>query len=170
MNAPYSWWTSDLLTNDSGVRRTRLLVEGVVIVISILLAFGIDALWAQRQLRLEERETVAALQAEFATNPTAIDRVITLHAGSLELVETLVSLTREEARALPQVAISQMMSATSSPLPFEPILGTTDALIGAGRLGVLRHPPLRESLTTFMNLVSDAAEDAAYMVRSAEEV
>ena len=39
----------------------RVLVEGVVIVASILLAFGIDAWWEQRQDREEERRILQAL-------------------------------------------------------------------------------------------------------------
>ena len=39
----------------------RIFVEGVVIVGSILLAFGIDAAWEGRQEREEERESLELL-------------------------------------------------------------------------------------------------------------
>lgn len=141
-----------------------------MIVTSILLAFGIDALWAQRQLRVEEREVLAALTVEFNTNLTALDRVLALHARNRGLVEDLVSLTEAEVRDLPQASISEMILALCNPATFDPLLGTTSALMSAGKLGVLRRPSLRESLTSFVNWVADAAEESGYMARNAEDV
>ena len=53
--------------------------------ISIRLAFGIDALRVPRQLRLEEGDALAALKAEFTANLTAIERVIAFHTRHREL-------------------------------------------------------------------------------------
>jgi len=78
-------------------------------------------------------------------------------------METLVGLTEAEVRALPQVTISEIMLATCNPWTFDPVLGTLDALIGSGKLGVLRHAPLRESLTTFENRVAVAAGDVVFL-------
>ena len=55
--------------------RRRLLGEGVVIVASILLAFAIEAVWAQRQLRDEEREALIELEADFVASLDQIDIV-----------------------------------------------------------------------------------------------
>ena len=46
-----------------GLPWTRILVEGAVIVVSILLAFGVDALWDESQ----EKEELAALVNEVAS-------------------------------------------------------------------------------------------------------
>lgn len=56
------------MTEDIRPRARRRTGEAAVIVISILLAFAIYALWAQQQLRVEEREVLAGLAEEFATN------------------------------------------------------------------------------------------------------
>jgi hypothetical protein len=53
------------MTNDSGSRHKRWFAEGLVIVISILLALGIDALWAQRQLRLAAHTPRASCTRHF---------------------------------------------------------------------------------------------------------
>ena len=54
----------------------RVIVEGAVIVVSILLAFGIDAWWEGRQERAEEGRYIAALldEAYGAANELEIDR------------------------------------------------------------------------------------------------
>ena len=56
-----------------------------------------------------------------------------------------------------------MMLATGNPWTFEPVLGTTDALVAAGRLGIVQDARLREALTSFKNVVSDSDEDADYV-------
>ncbi len=56
------------MNDDAGLPHRRLMSEGAVIVVSILLAFGIDALWAQRQLRIEEQEALVSIQMDFNTN------------------------------------------------------------------------------------------------------
>lgn len=150
--------------------RGPLLAEGAVIVASILLAFGIDALWEERQTRVQEREALAALRSEFTANLDQIERVIGRHVGARQRVETLVTLTEQEIRGLPQEEISAYMVALCNPWSFDPITGTTDALISSGELEILRERPLRESLTTVVNLFSDAAEDVAYLAWSARQV
>ncbi len=54
----------------------RMTLEGGVIVFSILLAFAIDASWANYEIRKEESETLTALRAEFAANLEQLDSVV----------------------------------------------------------------------------------------------
>jgi hypothetical protein len=151
-------------------RRARLLGEGFVIVVSILLAFGIDALWVQSQMRTEEREALVALETEFEANRSQVEEILEGHRMAREHIETLVRLTEAEIQALSQLEISQIMISTCNPWRFDPVLGTLDALISSGRLGILRHAALREALTTFRNLVADAAGDADFMDLHAVDV
>ncbi len=144
--------------------------EGAVIVVSILLAFGIDALWAQRQLRIEEQEALVSLQVDFTTNLRKINEVIDKLVVSQKQFATLVRLSPEEIRALPPITVSEIMKAAADPWTFDPVLGTTDALVGAGKLGVIRETKLRESLITFLNLLSDSIEDSSDMRFFAREV
>jgi hypothetical protein len=53
----------------------RIFVEGVVIVTSILLAFGIDAWWDGKQDRQGEREVLTLVLANLEADTTAIPRV-----------------------------------------------------------------------------------------------
>lgn len=152
------------------LRPSKLLTEAIVIVGSILLAFGIEASWSERQERAEESEALVSLEAEFAANLVQIDTVIARHVAGRELIEMLVELSEAEIGALDQSTVSEIMLATANPWTFDPVLGTTDALVGAGRLGILRDPGLREALTTFKNFVEDAEEDVAIVQSFAEDV
>ncbi|MGI9627883.1 MAG: hypothetical protein ACR2QM_13685 [Longimicrobiales bacterium] len=148
----------------------RLIAEGVVIVCSILLAFAIDAGWAARQLRVEEREALAALEAEFTSNLQQINAVIQMHTAWLEFVRMLVELPEEHITALPQETVSEIMLATANPTTFDPVLGTTTSLVQAGKLGVLQDARLREALSTFENFVADAEHDAELLFALAPDV
>ena len=50
-----------------------LILEGVAIVVSILLAFSLDALWEERNERQWEREQLKALQEELQQNIHLLD-------------------------------------------------------------------------------------------------
>lgn len=148
----------------------RILIEGSVIVISILLAFGIDAMWDEYKERAEEREVLAALKTEFEYNLADIRTVMTYHTRAREAVEEMVSKTEEEIRALEQSRRSEYVMALCNPWSFYPILGTTEALIGAGELDILENRDLRVALTTFRYLVEDSIEDVIYVGHDAERV
>lgn len=158
------------MTQGNRHRARARVGETIVIVTSILLAFTIDALWAQRQLRDEERDVLAGLAEEFATNIEQVDRVLARHESSKEWVERLMALPEDSIRALSQTSISEMMLATGNPWTFDPVLGTTDALVAAGRLVVVRDIRLREALTAFKNVVSDSEEDADFLRSFAVEI
>lgn len=104
-----------------------------------------------------------ALEAEFIANEEQVDGVIATYEASREWVQVLVDLPRDSINALPQAIVSQIILATCNPWTFDPVLGSTDALVGAGKLGVIRDPRLREALTTFENFVADAEEDVEYL-------
>ena len=58
------------------------------------------------------------------------------------------------------------VSSLGNPRTFDAVRGSVDALISSGKLGILRDQGLREAITTFVNIVDDAVEDANYMAQS----
>lgn len=158
------------MSEDQSTRYRRLLVEGVVIVTSILLAFAIDALWAQRQDRSAERQALVSLESEFESNRQLIRLVIDMHIEFRETVTEFSDLAEPELQDLDQTSVSRIVLAAANPWTFDPVLGTTDALVGAGRLELIRDHELREALSTFLNLVADLTEDVGYMASASEAV
>ena len=68
----------------------RVFVEGVVIVGSILLAFGIDAWWEGRQEREREATYLSALVAEVERNRVIFGKRRDVAARKLELAPVIV--------------------------------------------------------------------------------
>lgn len=144
----------------------RLSVEAAAIVVSILLAFAIDAGWDERQERAEEREALESLSVEFEANRDEASVVISFHDRVIQSVATLVEMRQDEILALPAKAVEEMISSLAAPRTFDAVRGSVDALISSGNLGILRDRELREALTTFVNIVDDAAEEANYLEQS----
>ena len=76
----------------------RVFVEGVVIVGSILLAFGIQAWWDESQEREEEQEALAGLSSDFQANIAQLEFVSTLRADSDAAALRLFTMSDEELR------------------------------------------------------------------------
>ena len=148
----------------------RMTVEALLIVVSILLAFAIDTWWDERQDRAEESEILDLLQAEYRANVEHTQRIIDAHLGYTADVEDLLDSSDAEIQASPPEALSRYVLALCNPWTFDPVLGTTDALISAGKLDILSERQLRVALTTYVNQVDDAAEDAAYLVSDAKNM
>ncbi len=148
----------------------RLVVEVVAIVLSILLAFAIDAWWDERKERAEEREVLASLYVEFEANRVEAATVILVHEGAVQSVASLLQMSEDEILALSEEAVGQHMRFFANPRTFDAVRGTVDALTSSGKLGILRDRELREALTTFVNILEDAAEDREYLSQTSMTV
>jgi hypothetical protein len=69
----------------------------------------------------------------------------------------------DDILSLPADFIADTIMSLGAPRTFDAITGSLDALVGAGKLGIIRDRELRESLTSFANLVEDLREDAYYL-------
>lgn len=140
-----------------------LVVEGGAIVLSILLAFAIDAWWDERKERAEEREVIESLYIEFQANREEAAVVVAAHETAVSAVATFLAMSDDEILAMPIAEIQSHVRYFANPRTFDAVRGTVDALASAGKLGILTDRKLREALTTFINLLEDASEDRFYM-------
>ena len=79
-------------------RLSWLLVEGIVIVVSILLAFTLDAAWDQWQERSKRDEYIAVLRSEFISALTEIEYQEAQHKGQVDAIREILATvdTRQE--------------------------------------------------------------------------
>ena len=147
-----------------------LVVEGLAIVLSILLAFAIDAWWDERQERAEETQVLESLYVEFVANQDEAASVILSHELAVQSVATLMELRQDEILSLSAEEVEQHMRFFANPRTFDAVRGSVDALTSAGKLGILRDRELREALTTFVNILDDAVEDRNYLAQTSMTV
>jgi len=126
--------------------RTRaLLTEGLVIVLSILAAFALDASWDQRQEREAERSHSEALRSDFTETASRIRVTVANeeHAGSL--ARRLLAGDYGESSA----ELDQMLFDLWSLPTLEPVAGALDEIISSGQLRIIRNDQLRSALAAW---------------------
>lgn len=127
----------------------RVLIEGLVIVVSILLAFGIDAWWDELQERERERGYLVALRGEFAVTreqqaaPLSSARARTMHAA-----EALIAQAQGAPRA-PDDSLYWWMSGLSQQLEFDPPRAVLDDLVSSGETHLIASDSLRLALAFY---------------------
>lgn len=151
------------MMNSREIPWPRILAEGTAVVVSILLAFAIDAWWDERKERDDERDVLLALKAEFEANQLEAISVIDHHEDSVRRIREFRTMSPAAIEALTLNEQRRLVAKFASPRTFDPQRGSVRALIGAGKLGILRDPGLRDALMTFMTIVEDADEDRYYM-------
>ena len=129
--------------------KRRHLTEGLVIVVSILLAFGIDAAWAElteareAQRLLEAiRDDVLAMQVEIADERTTSEELVD-RARYL-----LSSLADPPGDSVLQDALLTLGSVFVTG-NWEPVTHTYDEAVNSGRLRLIESEPLRLALTRY---------------------
>ncbi len=149
---------------------SRSLVEVGAIVVSILLAFAIDAAWDVRQQRSEEQEVLAGLQQDFLANQSQMTRVIGTHRARATSYAWFRSATPQTVRLLSPDSATSVYRLLYAPHTFDAVRGNVNALIGAGKLGLVQNRRLRERLVTFLNLTQDLVEEGAIISSGAQAV
>ena len=143
----------------------RFATESAVIVGSILLALLLDAWWADRADRAEERAALAAMRVEFTQNLREIDRLIEAHSGHARDLNSFYDLEESDLEGLDQDSIARAVTeAFTRVMTLDPATSTVDALKSSGRLRILRDTELRSDLALWTTYFEDSREEAAKML------
>ncbi len=137
----------------------RVFVEGVVIVGSILLAFGIQAWWDERQERADESLLLSGLQADFeALRPSLLDRLERTQRqerGGQLLRDRVASFAAEPTL---EVADSLILAVVGSPT-FRAATGTLDAALASGEIELIRNEEIRSEIRQWRTLLFYASQN-----------
>lgn len=148
----------------------RILAEGVAIVASILLAFGIDAWWQDRQTRFEEQQILLGLNEEFQSIREVLRRHMELHLRDIQSLEDiLVAIENgpsKDAGSIVEAALSEMISPVTTDLGN----GTLDALLNSGRLEILTSSTLRANLVAWERVIGEVWDDQNNNAKMAFEI
>lgn len=150
------------MSNELFSRRNiaKLALESAVVVISILIAFALDAWWNDRQLQQETAEDLAIVQFELTEN-------IRLIRVTLDIIDEVLAANNVLIAELLTQADSTMVEIDDTTVWWgifnNPTLdlsfGATDAWIADGRLGALGSSTLRQRLASVRGKVGDVVEE-----------
>ena len=120
----------------------------MVIVVSILLAFGLDAFWEKQQDDAAREEMARAIAADFEATRLRLDASMedaTMRVGAA------AGLLRasEDAHSIPLDSLREMAETALRSRGFEPTLSAYRSAVGSGRISDLQNPRLFEALAEF---------------------
>ena len=148
----------------------RVLAEGVAIVASILLAFGIQAWWEGRRDRVEERVALAGLRQEFAGNLDQLNAGASSYEKSLRMTRRLLALSRADSLAPNPLAMDSLIRIGWLDYgTFNPGQGVLTALVTSGDIGLIRDARLREAIGAWSGMLDDLVEEELMMARDSQE-
>ena len=128
--------------------------------VSILIAFALDAWWDDKQLEQETAEDLAIVEYELAENIRLVQVTLDILNQVIASNKTLLA----ELKAHPDSDTVEIEDTTilwglfSNPT-LDPSFGGTDAWIANGRLGGLDSPILRKRLASVRGKVEDVVEE-----------
>ena len=135
------------------------LAEGILIVVSILVAFAIDAWWEERQERAEEVRILESLRAEFHANAEYMPEFIEAHRRTTfyakQITERMEAAGPGGKFSVSVAELAQILQNRST----DPQTGALDAILQSGELRFIGNRGIRESLAQWPRLVVDATEN-----------
>jgi hypothetical protein len=137
----------------------RLLAEGLLIVVSILLAFGVDAWWEARTERQREAALLSDLLSEFQASRA--DLVARLE-GARRMARGNAALRdlvgAQSSGRLAIVHDSLILAVIGGPT-YEPTTNTLDAAVAGGRIEIIRSDAIQTELANWRRVIVDTRED-----------
>ena len=147
-----------------------LLAEGLVVIVSILIAFGLDAWWDGWRAQVDLGEDLANVREEILANLEALELHLLMQrtaVGSVvELAERAVAAAPGETIEVPDTVL---LAALVHVPTYDPSTGAVDALIARGGLSQIEDRSLQDILTGFRTAVLDLREDELEARRIAHE-
>lgn len=128
-------------------RGTRwFVVEGATIVLSILLALLLEAMWNYRGDRVREREYLAGLRQEFGASARELAQDDEVRGVILARVERLLEASRNPAVPPPRDSLGAWTASTLNYRFYTPAHSVLEDLISSGSLGLIRSDSIRRLL------------------------
>jgi hypothetical protein len=140
----------------------RLMGEALAIVLSILLAFAIDAWWQDRAEYREETSILLALRDEFETNREVLAQLIAFHSDLQASALALLKLAAEPTAEITAEDLDRMIIDITwwgSFVTFES--ASLDAVILGAKLDLLDNASLRRMLTDWRSRLAATASQNA---------
>jgi hypothetical protein len=124
----------------------RILVEGVVIVASVLLALAADAWWDGRQQLQDEFTALRGLEADLQATLDEIAVSRQVYETRAKAAERLIALTGDQTPNVSAATVDTLLARSILGTYFEPVDATLATLLSSGQLALISNVELRSAL------------------------
>ncbi|MEK9509675.1 hypothetical protein WI460_15865 [Gemmatimonadota bacterium Y43] len=129
---------------------TAVVIEIGIVVLGVVIGFQVSAWGDHREARAQERELLRGLRAEFTANLALLDEVAEEHQATIRIARRVLEWTGPEPADVPDAVMDTLLVDLISEIPaYHPAMGEMDAMLGAGRLGLVRDDTLRTLLASW---------------------
>lgn len=135
-----------------------LFLEMTLIVLSILIAFALDAWWDEQIQRREEGSHLESLRDELIASRSALGEIIQSVQQHGDNVDTLVGLL-QSAGSDSVIVSNELLGSVVSWRTSDVSISTLESLSASGNLGIITNPGIRKALIGFPAVVQDVQED-----------
>ena len=137
----------------------RFFIEGVVIVASILLAFGIEAWWDQRNQQSEEKLIINGLHDQFTSYRDLLNRTINTHNQRVTTIEDLLTIIQQNQWHEKSDRIDTLLGFAMIPGTLDLGRGVLESVINSGRIGSISDVELRLKLVRWQGVLDELQDD-----------
>jgi hypothetical protein len=155
------------ITNTSWAQLTG---EGAAIVISILLAFAIDAWWEERAVRIEEQQVLQGLRSEFLATRDVLTGHLSEHLHYINVFEEFLSTAGDGDADSDGAIVDATLNVLLNPPTSDVGNGTLEALLSSGRIEILSSKVLRAKLAAWEGVMGEVLDDQVLNVKSVYEI
>lgn len=141
----------------------RLSAEAAAIILSILVAFMIDAWWDDVQQRKHLETVLASLEAGFTENVVLIDQNIDYVTTDRNRVQRFIDMTPDEAAKIPPEQTFSILEAIWRPGTNENNSSLLISILDAENINLLGNNALQEAVARWRTQIDELAERAGQL-------
>ncbi len=135
------------------------LYEGIVIVASILVAFALDASWANYQESKVERRVLGELQEEFKSAKSRIEFSIAELTAVIDASVELASFLGKDALAQSPEDALELINRVLLLNTLEVPTSVVDSIVASGQVRLISNSELRKTLAEWPAFIADVREN-----------
>lgn len=136
--------------NGLKINWTHIVGEGSVIVVSILLAFAIDAWWETHHDRQEQQRILVGLKEELESNLDRVEMELSYRHSVIESIRTIFDASLGKIE-LEQGQIDRLIGDVTWWTNVEYSRGVVDGLVRGGKLSIIENKELRDAISALPN-------------------
>ena len=144
----------------------RRSAEALLIVTSILLAFGIDAAWELRQEAIIEEQVLAAIRQDMEVNEALLEDNLGAAEARLDRVSRFLEAVPSQLASMPEDSTDLILFSLYTESTFQPVYGS----LSTSNLTVVSDLKLRNELSSWFGHIEDLRETAPYQIDGSLEL
>ncbi|WP_286261918.1 DUF6090 family protein [Thalassotalea atypica] len=127
----------------------KFVIETLVIISSILIAFSIDSYWDVYKQNQSRKSVISALEKDFEKTYDGLESSIKHKNSVVETMVKLILMPDAEVQTLEPSQLREMINYLSTIYTYIPPIASVDSLVSSGELNKINNHQLREALAFY---------------------